>query len=90
MKKRLRHRRRRRQYRRDSDLTPLHLNAPPEDERAKMRAELQELGLDVSIPITLVAAILVGYMTLGAVLLGKWENWSFFEGFYFSFITMTS
>jgi len=54
-KKRLRHRRRRhRQHRRESDLASLHLSINPEaeDERAKMRAELQELGLDISIPIT--------------------------------------
>ncbi|KAK6023557.1 Ion channel [Ostertagia ostertagi] len=29
-------------------------------------------------------------MAVGAVLLGSWENWQFFSGFYFSFITMTT
>ncbi|CAB3403355.1 unnamed protein product [Caenorhabditis bovis] len=49
-------------------------------------------GLDhyISIPISLIVMILLGYITIGAVLLGSWENWEFFSGFYFSFITMTT
>ena len=30
------------------------------------------------------------YLTLGAVIFSAWENWSFLEGFYFSFITLTT
>ena len=30
------------------------------------------------------------YLTLGAVLFSKWENWTFMEGFYFCFITLTT
>ncbi|KAL3086119.1 hypothetical protein niasHS_009689 [Heterodera schachtii] len=56
-----------------------------------MRAHLHELGLyNISIPVTLVAAILLGYMSIGAVLLAKWERWPLFDGFYYSFITMTT
>lgn len=38
----------------------------------------------------LIATILLGYMMVGAVLLARWEKWTLFEGFYFSFITMTT
>ena len=44
----------------------------------------------VNIPTSLIAFILLGYMAIGAFLLGMWENWNFFQGFYFSFITMTT
>ncbi|KAL7070992.1 hypothetical protein ACQ4LE_009882, partial [Meloidogyne hapla] len=60
-------------------------------QRSMLRAQLHELGLDnVHIPITLIAAILIGYMSIGALLLASWENWALFDGFYFSFITMTT
>uniref|UniRef100_A0A0R3R0W8 Ion_trans_2 domain-containing protein n=1 Tax=Brugia timori TaxID=42155 RepID=A0A0R3R0W8_9BILA len=44
----------------------------------------------VSIPILLIVGTLLGYITIGAVLLALWEHWDFFSGFYFSFITMTT
>ncbi|CAJ0580958.1 unnamed protein product, partial [Mesorhabditis spiculigera] len=49
-------------------------------------------GLDEQsgIPMSLITIILLGYIALGAVLLGLWENWDFFKGFYFTFITMTT
>lgn len=43
-----------------------------------------------SIPMTLITVILLGYLTIGAILLAIWEKWGFFEGFYFSFVTMTT
>jgi potassium channel subfamily K, invertebrate len=35
-------------------------------------------------------AFLVLYLSAGAAVFQKWENWTFFDGFYFSFITMTT
>ncbi|CAG9530822.1 unnamed protein product [Cercopithifilaria johnstoni] len=49
-----------------------------------------ELEQFISIPILLVVGMLLGYITIGAVLLALWEYWDFFSGFYFSFITMTT
>ncbi|CAD5215938.1 unnamed protein product [Bursaphelenchus okinawaensis] len=65
------------------------LQTEAEDEEKK---ELAQLGLEhyITIPIMLIATILLGYMMVGAILLARWERWSFFEGFYFSFITMTT
>ena len=30
------------------------------------------------------------YLSLGALIFSEWESWSFTEGFYFSFITLTT
>lgn len=43
-----------------------------------------------TVPATLLLVILVGYTALGGLLLQNVEAWSFFESFYFSFITMTT
>lgn len=67
--------------------------ARDEANRRNMKAQLLslELGLNnVSIPITLIAAIIGGYMSIGAILLTILEHWALFDGFYFSFITMTT
>ncbi len=66
--------------------------AESDDEADEMRQELEKFGLEeyISIPVTLVLMILVGYIALGAILLGSLENWNFFPAFYFSFITMTT
>ncbi|KAK5979677.1 Ion channel, partial [Trichostrongylus colubriformis] len=42
------------------------------------------------IPALLVLAILVLYTALGGVLMSKLEPWTFFNSFYWSFITMTT
>ncbi|CAJ0599489.1 unnamed protein product [Cylicocyclus nassatus] len=64
---------------------------PTKDERTRDGEQLMP-GLEqyISIPVALIVMILLGYMAVGAVLLGSWENWPFFSGFYFSFITMTT
>ena len=36
-----------------------------------------------------VLALLV-YMAIGAGLFSSWEDWTFFEAFYFAFITLTT
>uniref|UniRef100_A0AC35TSK4 Ion channel n=1 Tax=Rhabditophanes sp. KR3021 TaxID=114890 RepID=A0AC35TSK4_9BILA len=63
-----------------------------DEEAAKEKDQLVQVGLEnyVAIPISLIIFILLGYMTIGAFLLAEWENWNVYEGFYFSFITMTT
>ncbi|KAI6214836.1 Potassium channel subfamily K member 18 [Aphelenchoides besseyi] len=64
-----------------------------DDEENQEKKELAQLGLDQygsNVPILLVLFLLISYMGVGAILLARWEKWSFFEGFYFSFITMTT
>ena len=42
------------------------------------------------VPALPVLIFAVSYITLGAVLFSAWEQWTFLEGFYFSFITLTT
>ena len=42
------------------------------------------------VPALPVVIFAIGYITFGAVLFSAWEKWSFLEGFYFSFITLTT
>uniref|UniRef100_A0A914QGG3 Potassium channel domain-containing protein n=1 Tax=Panagrolaimus davidi TaxID=227884 RepID=A0A914QGG3_9BILA len=68
-----------------------NLNEDEEEGHAPETKEfLATMSLQVDIPTSLIAIILLGYMAIGAFLLGMWENWNFFQGFYFSFITMTT
>ncbi|CAI4231503.1 unnamed protein product [Auanema sp. JU1783] len=66
--------------------------AVPTSEETTRDGEHLMQGLEhyISIPMSLIVVILLGYIALGAVLLGSWENWEFFSGFYFTFITMTT
>lgn len=43
-----------------------------------------------TVPATLLLFILISYTALGGLLLCTVETWTFFESFYFSFITMTT
>ena len=42
------------------------------------------------VPVFPVLAFVFGYILLGATIFSAWENWSFLEGAYFSFITLTT
>ncbi|CAD6190324.1 unnamed protein product [Caenorhabditis auriculariae] len=67
-----------------------YTSIPTIEEKKDGEQLIQGLEHYISIPISLIVMILLGYITIGAVLLGSWENWEFFSGFYFSFITMTT
>ncbi|VDK48481.1 unnamed protein product [Anisakis simplex] len=63
-----------------------------DENTARVKDQLIQFGLEnyISIPISLIVGILLGYIAVGAVLLSTWESWDFLSGFYFSFITMTT
>jgi len=44
----------------------------------------------VSVPISLSITVMISYICGGAILFGEWEQWLFFDGFYFCFITLTT
>uniref|UniRef100_A0A915IER5 Potassium channel domain-containing protein n=1 Tax=Romanomermis culicivorax TaxID=13658 RepID=A0A915IER5_ROMCU len=44
----------------------------------------------VVVPTPIILSILVGYMLLGALLISYLESWTFFDGFYFAFISLTT
>ncbi|VVC28926.1 Hypothetical protein CINCED_3A011725 [Cinara cedri] len=45
---------------------------------------------EVTVPISLCLTIMVGYISGGAVLFSKWEDWEFFDGSYFCFISLST
>ncbi len=49
-----------------------------------------EVKQQEDIPVITVLVVLFCYICLGATLFSAWENWSFLEGFYFSFITLST
>uniref|UniRef100_A0A5S6QG27 Potassium channel domain-containing protein n=1 Tax=Trichuris muris TaxID=70415 RepID=A0A5S6QG27_TRIMR len=62
------------------------------EQRHLLMEELNKVGLRdfVDIPASLVLAVLLVYITMGAVLFQYVENWDFVDSLYFSFITMTT
>ncbi|TKR77323.1 hypothetical protein L596_018320 [Steinernema carpocapsae] len=68
-------------------------NVPvPEDEVQRTGDQLVQLGLEsyITLPIYLIGLIVLSYVTLLASILVYIEGWQFWEGFYYSFITMTT
>ena len=41
-------------------------------------------------PVLPVFIFIIFYFVFGATIFSNWEGWTFLEGFYFSFITMTT
>ncbi|KAG8199661.1 hypothetical protein JTE90_022114 [Oedothorax gibbosus] len=50
----------------------------------------EEVDEEFNIPVSLALFILMIYMMLGAFLFTLWEDWTFFESFYFIFISMST
>ena len=44
----------------------------------------------VTVPITVCLILMAGYISLGAVLFARWEEWDFITGCYFCFITLST
>nr|XP_040235781.2 uncharacterized protein LOC120957575 isoform X1 [Anopheles coluzzii] len=52
--------------------------------------ETFEIDDEFNLPISVAIVILVAYMLFGAQIYCTWENWSFFEAFYFVFISIST
>ncbi|XP_063707753.1 uncharacterized protein LOC134836478 [Culicoides brevitarsis] len=49
-----------------------------------------EIDDEFNLPISLALSILIIYMLFGAAVYKSWESWSFFDSFYFVFISMST
>ncbi|KAI5695338.1 hypothetical protein M8J76_007109 [Diaphorina citri] len=58
---------------------------PPPGEAAQSRKRKQR-----RVPISLVLTVLVGYICIGAGVFAAWEEWSFLDGAYFCFVTLST
>ncbi len=52
--------------------------------------ERRESLSQITVPISLCLCVMVSYICGGAVLFGEWEGWSFLDGAYFCFITLST
>ena len=68
-----------------------NLNAPPPSCDTPT-TPVPDIAIDdeFNLPITLAIFILVAYMLFGASIYFIWEDWSFFEAFYFVFISIST
>jgi len=64
------------------------LEKSQEEQMADLLWENLEQAEIIRIPVSLMFTMIVGYAVLGAVLLAPIEQWSFLEGYYFSFISV--
>lgn len=66
-------------------------NPPPTcDSPTTPVPETFEIDDEFNLPISIAIFILVAYMLFGATIYYTWENWSFFEAFYFVFISIST
>ncbi|XP_055929942.1 potassium channel subfamily K member 2-like [Argiope bruennichi] len=57
------------------------------DEKNHKHIEVKD---DFYLPVSIAIFLVLVYMIVGGFLFSLWEKWSFFEGFYFVFISMTT
>lgn len=62
------------------------------DETSKLNATVvnKSGGGQQRVPVSVVLAFLVGYICIGAAVFSAWEEWSYLDGAYFSFITLST
>ncbi|KAI9561295.1 hypothetical protein GHT06_012251 [Daphnia sinensis] len=73
--------------------TKLPGNVPAtSDETSKLNATAANKsgGGQQRVPVSVVLAFLVGYICIGAAVFSAWEEWSYLDGAYFSFITLST
>ncbi|XP_044738473.1 TWiK family of potassium channels protein 18 [Chrysoperla carnea] len=53
-------------------------------------SEMENDPQQITVPLTICLAIMVGYVCGGALLFSQWENWDFLDGSYFCFISLST
>lgn len=49
-----------------------------------------EINDDFNLPVSVAFCILIAYLVFGASIFYVWEDWSFFDSFYFVFISIST
>lgn len=52
--------------------------------------EEEDIDEEFNLPVSLAVLLLIVYMMMGAFIFTLWEDWTFFESFYFVFISMST
>lgn len=81
------------QQRANDPISPtLSVPPPGESPMTPLPANLENYEIDdeFNLPISVAFIMLVGYMIFGASIYSIWEDWSFFDAFYFVFISIST
>ncbi|KAM0730772.1 TWiK family of potassium channels protein 18 [Formica fusca] len=70
--------------------TVLNLDANASDTPGTPAMSAYAIDDEFNLPISVAIVILLAYIFIGATLYYMWEEWSFFESFYFVFISMST
>ncbi|XP_054715038.1 TWiK family of potassium channels protein 9-like [Uloborus diversus] len=65
----------------------------PEESEEQTEAQIiqeEEETDEFNLPVSLAVILLITYMMLGAFIFTLWEDWTFFESFYFVFVSMST
>lgn len=54
------------------------------------QAETFEVDDNFNLPVSVATSLLISYILIGAFVYTRWEDWTYFEAFYFVFISMTT
>lgn len=65
-----------------ADEYPTAMNAIPTD--------MDDLPCETQVPIIVIVSILIIYICIGTAIFSIWENWSFVDGAYFCFVTLST
>lgn len=67
-------------------------NADDTDQEIEDQAiqEDEDIDDEFNLPVSLAVLLLIAYMMFGAFIFTMWEDWTFFESFYFVFISMST
>lgn len=52
--------------------------------------DLDDLPCETQVPIVVIVSILTIYICIGTAIFSVWENWSFIDGAYFCFVTLST
>lgn len=58
--------------------------------KSKLNNETFEINDEFNLPISLASGMLIVYIFIGVMIYTCWEDWSYFEAFYFVFISMST
>nr|CAD7203738.1 unnamed protein product [Timema douglasi] len=67
--------------------TPPPRHSRPDSNSSDQNTEDQQ---KVQVPVTIVLLVLVLYICLGAIVFSAWEGWTFLDGAYFCFVTLST
>lgn len=73
-----------------ADISEIESSSQSDEDESDLDEELFLNEGEKRISVLFVLVIMVSYTAGGALMLRLWEEWSFFDAFYFCFVTVTT